>query len=180
MRMGKLMKVAPLLVGLVIGSACDVDGREQVETQPAQEVPPGADTMAGMMAARIVQFQPGPAGGNVAGILRLSGSAGQPVQVNVELTGLAEGEHAWHIHKAKCGEEGPVVVAITPDKEGVQGIGQPLVAGTDGRAAGSVTIPADQLTVEQLQTGQLSLHVHERGGVDHGETVACAPLNGQS
>jgi Cu/Zn superoxide dismutase len=177
------MKVAPLLAGLVLIPACGRDDDVELETIPAEElpvVPPtGTDTMGGagldVTAMKMVQFERGPAGGDVTGTLRMTASPGQGMQLNVDLMGLTPGEHAWHIHSVPCGREGPVVVAITATPE-QQGIGQPLMAGADGHAMGSVTVTPNKLSVEQLQTGQYSLHVHERGGTDHGATAACANL----
>ena len=100
---------------------------------------------------------------------------GQGFRVEAEINGLAEGDHAWHIHSAPCGQEGPVVVAFTPTSD-MEGLSQPLTAGQDGSARGSASVPSDQLSLDRLQSGQYSLHVHTQGGVDHGPTVACADL----
>lgn len=104
--------------------------------------------------------------------------SGQGFRVEVTLNGLSQGEHAWHIHSAPCGQQAPVVVAFTPTAD-QQGLAQPLTADQTGATQGQATVPADQLTLDQLQSGQYSLHVHTQGGVDHGPTVACANLQGQ-
>lgn len=106
-----------------------------------------------------------------------AGTAGQGWRVEVSVNGLSDGEHAWHVHSGPCGEEAPVVVAFseTSDMEGVAG---PLNV-RNGTASSQATVPGTELGLEQLQSGEHSIHVHERGGVDHGPTVACADLTGQ-
>lgn len=105
-------------------------------------------------------------------------SGQQGFQVQVSANGLSAGEHAWHIHDAPCGEQGPVVVAFTPTSD-MEGLAQALTPGSNGQALGSATVPADRMSLERLQGGEYSLHIHTQGGVDHGPTVACADLTGQ-
>ena len=93
----------------------------------------------------------------------------------VRIEGLSEGEHAWHIHSAPCGKEAPVVVPFTATKES-PGLAQALTPGEGGVAEANVTVPQNKLSLEQLKSGEYSIHVHERGGIDHGSTVACANL----
>lgn len=103
--------------------------------------------------------------------------SGEGLRLTVEIEGLSQGEHAWHIHSGPCGEEAPVVVAITPTAD-MEGIGQPLTASREGEnVRASVTVPGDELTLDQLRSGEYSLHVHAQGGEDHGATVACADLD---
>ena len=106
-----------------------------------------------------------------------AGEGGQGFRVEVSLNGLSEGDHAWHIHEAPCGEKGPVVVpfSATADEEGLTG---DLTVDQSGRAESSVEVPAADLALDQLRNGQYSVHVHAQGGVDHGPTVACADLSG--
>lgn len=104
-------------------------------------------------------------------------AAGEGFRLEVMLNGLSQGEHAWHIHSGSCDEQAPVAVAITPTAD-MEGIGQPLnVTSANATAQASVEVPGDQLTVEQLESGEYSLNVHERGGTDHGPAVACADLD---
>jgi hypothetical protein len=42
---------------------------------------------------------------------------------------------------------------------------------------GSTTVQPGAAAQPGATSGQFSLHVHERGGVDHGATVACANLS---
>jgi Cu/Zn superoxide dismutase len=96
-------------------------------------------------------------------------------RLSVRIAGIGEGEHAWHIHAAPCGKEGPVVVPFTQTEDG-PGLAQPLRSDAAGTAEATVTVPAERLTLEKMKSGEYSVHVHEKGGIDHGPTVACANL----
>ena len=98
-------------------------------------------------------------------------------RVEVALNGLSEGEHAWHIHSGPCGETAPVVVAFS-ETQTMDGLAESLEADEDGSVESSVTVPAEQLSLDRLQSGEYSIHVHQQGGVNHGPTVACADLTG--
>ena len=94
----------------------------------------------------------------------------------MNLTGVPEGEHAWHIHQGACGtKDAPVVVPFTATKD-KPGIGSPLVAAAGGSTTAEVTVPSSVLTTQQLQSGDYSLHVHQKSGTDHGPSIACANL----
>jgi hypothetical protein len=185
MKIGMLLRTAPLLVGLAWLPACDrgdeydeLDTEEGFETTPADEVPPlTPDPMAGEGVERTAQFESVGEGG-ASGTLRILDGGAAGTQLAVDLTGLSEGEHAWHIHNAPCGQEGTVVVPFT-DTEAEEGIAEPLRVGADGNAIATVIVPSDRLSQDELRSGQYSLHVHERGGVDHGATVACVNLQQQ-
>jgi hypothetical protein len=146
------------------------------------------------MMARTITMKPGPAGTGASGVVRVVEAGGGAVRIEAEVMGVKEGEHAWHIHRGACDKKGPVLVAITPTN-GMQGIGESIRTGADGRGMGTVTIPADKVPAglmpgmapAQAMPGQdtasgqgglevLSLHIHERGGKDHGEAVLCAEL----
>jgi Cu/Zn superoxide dismutase len=101
--------------------------------------------------------------------------AGEGFRLEVEIEGLSEGPHAWHIHDGPCGETAGIAVALTTTQD-AEGITQPLNATAGAPASGTVTVAADRLTLDQLETGEYSLHVHAQGGTDHGPTVACADL----
>lgn len=135
----------------------------------------GPDTMSGAMAPGSTATGTGmaPDTGAMAGGAAAGGTG---FRLAVEVNGLPRGEHAWHIHSGPCGEDGPVVVPFTntADKEG---IGQPLMADQTGSARATVMVPPTELTLQQLEGGQYSLHIHQQGGVDHGPTLACADLN---
>lgn len=206
MRMDRVLRVAPLLAGMMI-MACGPADDADLDTMPGAEVPgvPETDlpTTEPTAMESTAMFEPGPAGANVSGMVRIIPSD-EELRLEVQLNGLTEGEHAWHIHNAPCGEEGPIVVAITPTADHPEGVGDPIEAGADGSAEADVTIPRDRIppglqnvlgtsgmvgqpgaatgqadTAAQAtgaQGDQFSLHVHERAGVDHGQTVACADL----
>lgn len=95
--------------------------------------------------------------------------------VVVNANGLSRGEHAWHIHDAACGEQGSVVVAMTPTSE-MEGLAEPLRVRANGIAADTAYVPGRELHRQQLHQSPHSLHIHQRGGTDHGPTVACADL----
>jgi Cu/Zn superoxide dismutase len=152
-----------------------MDAPGTVATEPA-EAPGSAEGSVAMTAS----FEPGEGaldGQRVDGTLTVF----EPAQGNgdfrlrVHVQGIGEGEHAWHIHAAPCGQEGPVVVPFTETEDG-PGLAQPLRPGEDGVAEATVTVPADKLQLDQFRNGDYSLHVHQKGGVDHGPTVACANL----
>lgn len=105
-----------------------------------------------------------------------STGAGQGFRVEVSLDGLSQGDHAWHIHSGPCGEQAPVAVAFSPTAD-QEGLTQPLTADQQGHAEGTVTVPAGELALDQLQGQEYSVHVHAQGGTDHGPTVACADLD---
>lgn len=98
-------------------------------------------------------------------------------RLEVVLDGLTPGGHAWHIHSGACGEDAPVVVPFTRTAER-QGIAHPLDADHGETARALVTVPRSQLSLDQLRHGRYSVHVHQRPGIDHGPTVACADLSG--
>lgn len=106
---------------------------------------------------------------------RAGAAGGQGYSVLVNARGLSEGEHAWHIHSGPCGERAPVVVAMTPTQE-MQGLDEPLTPAADGVATNTAYVPGTDVSLDDLQGGEYSLHIHERGGLDHGPTVACADL----
>lgn len=91
----------------------------------------------------------------------------------IDVEGLSPGAHAWHIHDGPCGTEAPVIIPLsgTADAEATAG---PLVVADDGTA--STEVPVDDLENLMLGEGNYSLHVHEKAGVEHGPTVACATL----
>jgi Cu/Zn superoxide dismutase len=135
------------------GVACDADRQEADETPPAteeMELPP-ASPAEELLASGDFDEAEGVTG-DIGGRFKLRSDAAGGATLMVELEGLTPGEHAWHIHQAECGTDGPVVIAFTPapDIETVAGA-QALVAGADGRATATVTIPKEQL--DKLHSG---------------------------
>ena len=204
MRKTLTLFVALALVGGV--AACDTE-QEEIETMETMETEPAIEPMEDVQPDRPADAQPvmtgefsaaGDAAGEaISGTVRIypdggteSGTgmegmdaeageagAGQGFMIQVAIQGLSQGEHAWHIHDAPCGETGSIALALTPTQDR-EGLADPI-QGTQGQdeARASATVPASEMALQQLETGQYSLHVHERGGVDHGPTVACADLS---
>jgi hypothetical protein len=67
------------------------------------------------------------------------------------------------------------VVPFT-DTNDAPGLAEPLTPGESRVAEATVTVPNAKLSLDKLRSGEYSLHVHERGGLDHGRTMACANL----
>jgi|SwirhirootsSR3_FD_contig_31_26903752_length_582_multi_5_in_0_out_0_1 Cu/Zn superoxide dismutase len=97
-------------------------------------------------------------------------------KVSVDLTGVPEGMHDWHIHQGSCAANGPVVVPFTADKD-KQGISSPIQAPADGIVKVEADVPSSMLTADQLKSGEYSLHVHAKSDAkNHGPTIACSDL----
>ncbi|HUG02486.1 MAG TPA: CHRD domain-containing protein [Longimicrobiales bacterium] len=162
---------------LAIGfAACDMPPEETAmpgEERPNVEVetplPPALATMTAQFTS------PDGADSEVGGDITLTATDLDEFRVDASLRGLAEGPHAWHIHSAACGTDAPVVVPFTETAD-MEALGQPLTPDENGNATASVAVPGDVFSFEQLEVGEYSVHVHERGGLDHGPTVACANL----
>lgn len=169
------LRFYPILLcsGALLVAGCS-SARERVETP---EVPAAVVAAVGDVFIRSA-FQPGPgdtgqpAGGAVR-VIDLPNTS--DMQIQVELSGLTTGAHAWHIHSGACGQQAPVLVAFTPTAQ-MQGLDEPITANANGEAKEDARIPSDRLTRQQLEAGAYSVHVHQRAGLDHGPTVACANL----
>jgi Cu/Zn superoxide dismutase len=179
---------AALALGVAVMGACaeerdagdelelpDMDRPATVDTEPMDR--PADSESAILMTARFEPAEGAPSGRPITGSVNVieATEAGGDYHLVVNIEGLSPGEHAWHIHSGPCGEKAPVVVPFTPTAEG-PGLAQALTPGEGGVAEADVTVPRDRLSLEQLKSGDYSLHVHEKGGVDHGPTVACANL----
>lgn len=158
--------------------------REQPRAPAAEEkvTEGGEDGMPPLelVSIRAADYRPGPGAGDrpVDGTVRLlaprSGEF-EGFHMYTRVEGLRPGEHAWHIHAGPCGTDAAVVVAFTATKA-QQGIDQPLVAGSDGKAMETAFLPGEALSRQQLERGAYSVRIHERGGTDHGAVVACAEI----
>lgn len=183
------LRAAALLLALLPAGACVEEERREpdltvedtsaaVRAAPAPQSPavvnarfqPGADA-AGQQVGGTVEVRRGAANGAEAG----QAADDDGFTVTVHLTGLAPGEHAWHIHRASCAEDGPIVAPMTEtvNDPGLEG---PLEAEAGGMAMDTAFVPTSVLPLSALETTAHSLHVHARGGLDHGPTVACADL----
>jgi CHRD domain len=91
-----------------------------------------------------------------------AGSGSEQLELHARLEGLS-GEHAWHIHEGPCSnQQAPVAVRFS----------EPLRA-TGGTA--EQTAPIQQLTPQQLESGQYSVRVHESASAG-AATIACADI----
>ncbi len=171
------LRVAAAALVAIAFTACDVPEEETVDpgdVTPGYEIetpplPPAPQVLTGDFEA------PDGADSEVSGEVTVTEQEPDGFRVDARLEGLAEGQHAWHIHSAACGTEAPVVAAFTETAD-MQALGEPLSNDETGVASGSVTVPADVLAFERLEDGDYSVHVHETSGVEHGATVACANL----
>jgi Cu/Zn superoxide dismutase len=165
-----LLRLAPLLCAFVMLPACGP--RDTEETPPAEETaPPPAMAPAPVT----LSFIPDPAHAAVTGTLRVTAATDGSTEIVADLTGLTPGEHAWHIHSAPCGTDGPIAVAISATTD-MEGIGSALNADATGHATGTATVAAARLTQDQLRSGQYAVHVHEGTGTSMGPSVACVTI----
>jgi Cu/Zn superoxide dismutase len=166
-----LLRLGSPVLGLAIVFACaPADDAELTPDETQEMAQPAPQPVED--APWTVDIEPGPAGANVVGSMQVE-PVGNDTQVRLTLAGLAPGEHAWHIHNAPCGEQGPVVFPFTATAD-MDGTTDPVTAAEDGTATATATVPGDRLMRSELRNGRYSIHVHERGGLDHGDTVACA------
>jgi len=169
-----------LAATLIAAPACMSERTDEAaDAAPTTETAPPVATPAPMPPTPLVTAAVQPEGtSTVAGevqILPVEGDA-NAFRVSAHFTSVPAGEHAWHIHKGACGtKDAPVVVPFTPDGK-QPGIASPVTAGADGNATAEASVPSTMLSVEQLRTGDYSLHIHEKGGTDHGLSIACANL----
>jgi Cu/Zn superoxide dismutase len=176
--------VVSLAFGAALVSACAEEPREGDELDlPERDEPSSYEGERGDRpegnVVTTANFEPGEGAGEraISGTVTvLEGE--EPTggyRLAVEIEGLTPGEHAWHIHNAPCGKQGPVVVPFTAT-ESEEGLAQALDAGEGGMAEAEVTVPSERLSLDELKSGEYSLHVHQNAGADHGPTVACADL----
>lgn len=199
MRTHSLIRAAPLVVSIGLLAVCEPRDDSERETRPAREVPAPApspdaraarpDTVANARPAqRTIPFQPGPRSAT-SGTVTITETRARAVEIGVNLRGLSEGEHAWHVRRAPCGVDGPIVIPASPSGDQTDTLGEPLRADADGTASGTVTVPPDQVPHDlryavrpedprdpQSHAEPLSLQVHARAGDDPGPIVACADL----
>ncbi|MCA9739679.1 MAG: CHRD domain-containing protein [Gemmatimonadota bacterium] len=145
----------------------------EVETEPGTPgTAPTGMTDAVAYEAAFEAEQPGDAP-MTSGSLQILApeEMGGDYRLEVILSGLSEGEHAWHIHGGPCGENASIVLPLssTPDQEGAAG---PLEANAQGQASTTVDVPGFEAT--WLNAGTHSVHVHEGTPEAPGASVACA------
>lgn len=184
MRMTNLIRTAPLAMALGIVIACEPRD-EPIDTPPAQEVPPAMTPADPTLGTQTAQFQPGPAGPtNVTGTARFMDMGAQGAQVNLELTGLTEGEYEVRLLDQPCGIAGQPGRA-EPQEPGIdlpgtgtgEQVGQTVRAMQDGRLTATFTLNRDQLRTDDAR--QRSLHIFREGlGDEPSQSIACANLTG--
>lgn len=97
-------------------------------------------------------------------------------RLEVVMDGITAGAHAWHIHSGACARaHAPIAVPFTRT-EAEKGLAHPLSADAGASARALVSVPANELPLDSLETGEYSLRVHLGSGVDPGPPVACADL----
>jgi len=148
---------------------------DEAETPPAEETTPEMAPPAMAPVPRTVMIVPGADAPTATGEMRITENTDGSTELNLVVNGLTAGDHAWHIHSAPCGTDGPIAVPITSAGDQA-GIGNPVTVGEDGSANATVTIPADRLSQDQIRTGQFSVHVHAGTVEEMGASVVCAPI----
>ena len=176
----KMFSLAMLAAALIALPACADNDADDIDADDADAPAPAATetpTPAGPTLLMTIPFE-AEGGSNVGGQVQVLSNDTDPngVRMAVSFTGVPAGEHAWHIHQGACGaKDTPVVVPFTEDKD-KPAIASPIVPDASGNAMTEVAVPSNLLTVNQLRDGDYSLHLHQKGGVDHGPTIACATL----
>ena len=99
--------------------------------------------------------------------------ADDPLELVVRGTGLAPGDHGWHVHSGPCGTSGPVRIPLSETAE-ADGITGPIDVGDAGEFEETVEVP--ELNRTMVGTREHSLHIHRNAGANHGPTVACATI----
>lgn len=170
-----------LTLAATVAAACETRDDTDFDTDvlPGEETTTDPVRPAGEVGENRWQFESTEEAGDrqVSGTAELRHDAtgtGEGAELRVDLQGLSEGEHAWHIHRGSCDDMGEVALPFshTSDEEGVA---DNLSVDSDGRAEETVSLDREHLT--RLQAGETySLNVHERGGEDHGPAVACANI----
>ncbi|MGH7468818.1 MAG: hypothetical protein ACRENP_12745 [Longimicrobiales bacterium] len=177
-RMPRFLLAATVVLAL---AACRGDRNDEmpdVDVAPTTEPVPPVPTPPMPASPAMTALVTGATGTNIGGQVQVMPTDGDPggFRVVVNLTGVPEGEHAWHIHQGACSaKNAPVVVAFTAEGD-KPALSTPLVAGADGNVTAEATVPSTMLSLQQLQSGEYSLHTHRKAGTDQGPSIACADL----
>lgn len=162
---------------------CEAREAEDEAIEPGQELPqtPDPQPVPDEMLVSSSEFQAvGESGATpvrgTAELRRVTDDGS--LELYVRLEGLSEGNHAWHIHGAPCGEQGGVVVPLS-GAGGQDGIHGDLEVGGDGVVEQRVTLDAEHVRTLQLDT-QHALNVHSGSGDNPGAPVACANIGGST
>lgn len=103
----------------------------------------------------------------------LTDGPSEPLRLALTATGLEPGDHAWHIHSGPCGSSAGVAIPLSQTAE-MEAVVGPLAVDQTGQA--EVTVEVPPLKREMLGTRERSLHIHEKSGIEHGPSVACATI----
>lgn len=95
------------------------------------------------------------------------------MQVQVDVSGISPGGHAWHIHSGTCAQLGGIVVPFTTAGPN-QGLDTPIEVSAGGRGEADARIPAERLSRQQVEGGDYALNIH--ANATGGPGVACANL----
>jgi Cu/Zn superoxide dismutase len=159
-----------VLLVLVAACAPAEDADDAADAPPAAEPAPAAPAAA-PEAAITADVK----GEGVTGNAKVTPSA-DGFELALTLSGAPAGPHAWHIHQGACGTSGaPIVVALS-EKPNMPAVASELQVAADGTANATAQVPGSMVTVDQLKSGDYSLHVHKTGGAQHGPSIACADL----
>ena len=179
--MRKIAYLALPVIGLMI-VACESRTEKAEEAAPAQTpatTPAPAPTPEAAPTPLLTSaFSGEGTGSKIQGQVQVlpSTDPATSFKVSVDLTGVPEGAHDWHIHQGACPTNGPIVVPFTADKD-KPGISQPIQAPADGIVKAEADVPTSMLTADQLKSGEYSIHVHAKSDAKaHGPTIACANL----
>jgi Cu/Zn superoxide dismutase len=162
--------------------ACEAREDETIDTQPGEDIAPAPAPAPQPMDMVVAtgQFQPtGEAGAmqvmGTAELRRAGTDRSDGLELVVQLSGLDDQEHAWHIHEGACDNVGRIVVPLSGGGA-LDGIDDDLEADSDGNVNRTVEIDEEHLAV--LSSNQsYSVNVHQGSGDNPGAPVACATLD---
>ncbi|CAN5635022.1 hypothetical protein BH23GEM10_BH23GEM10_02390 [soil metagenome] len=171
------MNTAAVAVLALVVAACGTDDAD-METTPGTELPAPVPVETVDMTVASGQFEGvGDAGAQMTGtadLTRLGDTGDAGMKLRVHLMGLAEGDHAWHIHEGTCANRGGVVLPLS-DAAGQDGVTGDLKSDGSGMVERTVTLEAEDVAV--LTAGQgYSVNVHTAGSDSPGAPVACATI----
>lgn len=167
--------------------ACDTrEPEDDPMIQPGEELP-RADQPAPMPSETMLSVAEFEAVGDApaTGAVPVRGTAelrrvtdDGALELHVRLEGLTEGDHAWHIHSAPCGQQGDILVPLS-GAMGRDGVADDLDVGSDGVVERTITIDAEHARTLDLSR-QYAVNVHQGEDDNPGPAVACANIGGTS
>lgn len=176
-----------LLLAATVLVACDTRDADDTYVEPGLEQPATTEPVQPVVPEEtMLSLSEFEAVGETAGTaMPVRGSAelrrvrdDGALELHVRLEGLSEGDHAWHIHSAPCGQQGDIVVPLSRAGT-LDGIASDLDAGSDGVVEERVTIDAEHARGLDLSR-QHSVNVHRGDGDNPGPAIACANIGGNT